>query len=85
MAAQAVQPHLDRAQAYPLATAHDATAPGGDLLLGGDRQTDDPAELDAVRAFVEIDQHRQRVRGAGLPSRGLRHGLGRLAGDLARR
>src|SRR2546426_3042704 len=36
LAAQAVQPHLDRAQAYPLAAADDATAPGGDLRLGRD-------------------------------------------------
>src|SRR2546430_9440643 len=40
VAAQAVQPHLDRSQPHPLAAAEDATAPGRDLVLGRDRQAD---------------------------------------------
>ena len=52
---------------------------------GRDREADRPAELDPVRALVEVDQDGQRMRRAGVPSRGLRHGLGRLARDLARR
>src|SRR5712691_3071400 len=65
MAAQTVEAHLDRAQAHPLATADDAAAPGGDLLVRRDRQANGASELDPVRAFVEIDQDRQRMRDAG--------------------
>src|SRR4029453_6687834 len=39
---------------------------------------------DPVGAVVEIDEHRQRVGGAGPAPRGLGHRLGRLARQLAR-
>src|SRR5438132_288592 len=83
--AQAVEPHLDRAEAHPLAAAQDAAAPRGGLRLRRDRQSDGPAEVDPVGAFVEVDQDRQRVRDARLTARRVRHRLGRLARELAHR
>src|SRR6266545_4859326 len=85
MAAQAVEPHLAGTQAHPLAPAENATAPGIGPLGGRDRQVDGTAEVDPVGAVVEIDQHRQRVAGAGVAPRRLRHRFRRLAGQLARR
>src|SRR3989442_12630791 len=84
MTAQAVQPHLDGAQAYPLATADDAAAPRGDLRLGRDGQTDGAAELDPVRTVVDVDQDRQRMGGAGVTPGRASHGLRRVASELAR-
>src|SRR6267142_5158228 len=85
LAAQAVEPHLGGAQADPLAPAENAATPGLGAVRGRDGQADGATEVDPVRAVVEIDQHRQRVRGAGPASRRLRHRLGRLARQLARR
>src|SRR3989442_7206919 len=83
--AQAVEPHLGGAQADPLSPTQDPTAPGFDAVGGRDRQTYGPTEVDPVRPVVEIDEHRQLVGRAGPPARGLRHRLGRLARELARR
>src|SRR5215813_9954646 len=85
LAAQTVEPHLRGAQAHPLAPAENAAAPGLGPLCGRDGQADGAAEVDPVGAVVEIDQYRQRVGGAGAAPRGLRHRLGRLARQLARR
>jgi len=85
MAAQAVEPHLAGPQAHPLAPAENATAPGIGALGSRDRQADRAPEVDPVRAVVQIDQHRQRVAGAGVAPRRLRHRFRRLAGQLARR
>ena len=41
-------------------------------LAGRDRQADRPAEVHPVLALVEIDQDRQRVRGAGREPRAAR-------------
>src|SRR5262249_51683858 len=84
MTAQAIEAHLDRAQAHPVSSTDDAAAPRGDVAIGGDGQTDGPAELDPVRAVVEIDQDRQRMRRPRLPPRRARHDLRRFAGDLTR-
>src|SRR5437667_11359170 len=85
VAAQAVEPHLGGAQADPLAPTQDPTAPGFDALGGRDRQTYGPTEVDPVRPVVEIVEHRQRLARAGSPARGMRHRLGRIARELARR
>src|SRR6266705_2480578 len=85
LATQTVEPHLGGAQADPLTPAENAALPGLGAVRGRDGQADGAAEVDPVRAVVEIDQHRQRVRGAGPASRRLRHRLGRLARQLARR
>src|SRR6516165_4420106 len=45
---------------------------------------DAAAEIDAVGAVINLDQHRQRMGGTGLLAYGLRHPLGRLAAHLAR-
>src|SRR5207245_9736690 len=71
------------AQADPLAAAQDARAPRGGLRLGGDGQTDGAAELDAVRALVQVDEHGQRMRGAALLPGRPRDLLRRLLRDLA--
>src|SRR5205823_2893503 len=76
-------PLVTRAQANPLAAADDAAAPRRGVAHGGDGQADGAAKLDAVGALVEIDQHGQRVGGAGVLPRRTRDGLGRLACDLA--
>src|SRR3989440_8438279 len=81
--AKAVERHLDRAQANPLAAADDAAAPRRGVAQCGDGQADGAAKLDAVGALVEIDQHGQRVGGAGVLPRRTRDGFGRLACDLA--
>src|SRR5437870_1634532 len=82
IAPQAVQAHLDGAQADPLAAAQDARAPRGGLRLGGDGQADGAAELDAVRALVQVDEHGQRMRGAALLPGRPRDLLRRLLRDL---
>ena len=76
VAAQAVEAELDRTQAHPIAAALDARA-GFDALLGGDREMDAAAEIDAVGAVVDLDQHRERVGCAGLPVHCARRPLGR--------
>src|SRR5262245_949221 len=85
LAAQAVEPHLGGAQADPLASAENAASPRLGPARGRDGQADGAAEVDPVRAVVEIDQYGQRMGGTGLPARRLCHRLGRLAGQLARR
>src|SRR6059036_971994 len=85
MAPQAVERQLDGAEPHPLAAADDATAPRGDVVRGGDGQADGAAELDAVGALVEVDQHGQRVARTRLLPRRARDGLGRLARRLAGR
>src|SRR5438876_6374468 len=84
VAAKAVEAELDRTQAHPVAAAIDARAAGLDALLGSDREMDAAAEIDAVGAVIDLDQHRERVRGAGLLAHRTRHRLGRLAGEFAR-
>jgi hypothetical protein len=76
VAAQAVEAELDRTQAHPIAAAIDARA-GFDALLGGDREMDAAAEIDAVGAVVDLDQHRERVGCAGLPAHCARRPLRR--------
>src|SRR5882724_1087810 len=85
MAAQTVEAHLGGAQADPLAPTQNPAAPGFDAVGRRNRQTYGATEVDPVRPVVEIDQHGQRVARAGPPARGLRHRLGRLARELARR
>ena len=51
----------------------------------GDGDPDRAAEIDPVGAVVEIDQHRQRMRGAALRARRPRDRFGRLLRDLDRR
>src|SRR6266568_2461036 len=84
ISAQAVEAEFGGAEAHPFAPAENAGAPGRDTLLTGDRQVNAAAEIDAVRALVHIDQHRQRVARAGLALRGARHLFRRFACDLAR-
>src|ERR1051325_682972 len=74
-APEAVESHLDRAEAHPLAAADDATAARLHGVRRRDRETDRAAELDAIGAVVEIDEHRERVGGARRPLRGARDGL----------
>src|SRR5262245_42604176 len=64
--AQAVEPELYRAQAYPLSPAQNAAAPRGDPASSGDGEADGAAELDAIGALVKIDQDGQRVARTGL-------------------
>jgi hypothetical protein len=45
---------------------------------------DAAAEIDAVGAVIDLDQHCQRMGGTGLPAHGLRHPFGRLATHFAR-
>ena len=45
---------------------------------------DAAAEIDAVGAVIDLDQHRERVAGASLLAHGLRHPFGRLAAHFAR-
>src|SRR6266481_2832552 len=84
VAAEAVQPHLDRPQSHPLAPADDAAAAGRDVLVGGDRQADGAAELDAVGALAVNDQDGQRVGRGRLAAERLRDRLGGPGRDLAR-
>src|SRR2546430_10093935 len=62
IAAQAVEAHFDRAEAHPLAAADDAAAAWRDVVLGRDRETHGACKFDPVRTFIEIDQHRERMR-----------------------
>ena len=52
-------------------------------LAVGDREMDAAAEIDAVGAVIDLDQHRQRMAGAGLGARGAGDRLGRLAAQFA--
>ena len=56
VAAQAVAAELDRAEAHPVAAAIDARATGFHPFLGGDREVDAAAEIDAVGAVIDLDQ-----------------------------
>ena len=53
-------------------------------LRPGDREVDAATEINAIGAAIGLDQHCQRMAGAGLGARGLRNMLGRLAADFAR-
>ena len=83
VAAQAVEAELDGTEAHPVAAAIDPRAARFDPVSGGDREMDAAAEIDAVGAVIDLDQHRQRVAGAGLPAYGLGHLFGRLAAHFA--
>src|SRR5438445_632460 len=85
VAPQAIERHLDGAEAHPFTPAHDAAAARGDVGLGRDRQADRAAELDAIGAVVEVHERAQHVGGAGRAARGLGDGLGRLPRDLGGR
>src|SRR5579872_5494829 len=63
VAAQTIHAELDCAEAHPVAAADDARAPRHDLRRGRDADVDRAAEIDAVGALVDRDQHRQRVGG----------------------
>jgi hypothetical protein len=74
-AAQAIQRQLDRAEAQPFAPAEQARPPRAAILGGGDRQMDGAAELDAVFALIDVDEHRERDARPGLAPRRLRRRL----------
>src|SRR5690348_2561865 len=84
-APDAVEAQLHRAQTHPLAAAHDPAAARGRAVGPGDGQTYGAAELDAVGALVDVDQHGQRVRRAADAPQRVRDRLGRLLGQLAGR
>jgi hypothetical protein len=69
VAAQAVEAEFDGAEPDPVAAAIDARAAGFDTLLGGDCGMDAAAEIDAVGAVVDFDEHGERVGRAGLLAR----------------
>src|SRR5262244_2371405 len=52
--AEAIERQLDGAEPHPLAAADDAAAARRDVVGGRDGQADRPAELDAIRALVEV-------------------------------
>src|SRR5207245_8064746 len=52
VAAQAVEPQFDRAEAHPFAPAEDARAARLGGALSRDADADRPAEVDPVRAFI---------------------------------
>src|SRR6266850_8618767 len=83
VAAQAVEAELDGAEAHPVATAVNARAAGFHTFLGGDREIDAAAEIDAVGTVVDLDQYRQGVTCAGLLAGSAGHRLGRLAAQFA--
>src|SRR5687768_12339179 len=83
VAAQAVEPHLGRAETHPFAAADDAAASRGHAMARGDREAHRAAELDPVGAFVKVDQHRQRMRGSGMTACSIRHCFSSLAADRA--
>src|ERR1700730_11384035 len=83
IAAQAVEAELDGAEAHPVATAVNARAAGFHTFLGGDREIDAAAEIDAVGTVVDLDQYRQGVTCAGLLAGCAGHRLGRLAAQFA--
>src|SRR5204863_2947980 len=84
VAAQAVEAQLDGAEAHPVAPAIDPRAAGFDAVLGGDCEIDAAAEIDAVRAVIDLDQHGESMAGAGFLARRTGHLLGRLAAQFAR-
>ena len=53
-------------------------------MLARDRKADGAADINPVRAFIEIDQDRQRKRCAGLLTGGTCHGFGGLAREFNR-
>ena len=61
VAAQAVETELNGTQPHPVAAAIDARAARFHPLLGGDREMDAAAEIDAVGPAVDLDQQRQRM------------------------
>jgi len=56
-----------------------------DFVLGSDRDADGAAEIDAVGAFVELDQRCERMRSPGSRTRCTRNRLGRLLAHLIHR
>src|ERR1700712_5425008 len=72
VAAQAAGPDSPRAKPHPVSPAENARAAEHDLARGGDADPDGAAEIDAIGAVIEVDQHRQRMRGTGLAARGHR-------------
>src|SRR5260370_31295853 len=66
VAAQAVEAHLDGAEADPVAAAEDTRSSRDDGMRGRDRDVDRGAEIDAGGALVALDQDRQRAARAGL-------------------
>jgi hypothetical protein len=82
-ALQVAAPPVDCAEARPIAAAIDARAARPRSLRPGDGEMDAAAEIDAVRAVVDLDQYRERVAGTVLLARGLRHPFGRLAALFA--
>jgi hypothetical protein len=83
VAAQAVEAELHGAEADPVAPAIDARAAGVDPFLSRDREMDAAAEIDAVGAVVDLDQHREGMAGASLLAHGARHRVGGLAAHFA--
>src|SRR5437660_1698172 len=82
-AAQAVEAEFDGTETHPFAAAEDARAAGFGVPLAGDADADRAAEIDAVGAVVEVDQHRQRVARAAVAPCRLGHRASAVAGDLA--
>src|SRR4029453_7756517 len=89
MATQAIQPHLDRAGADPVAVADQARLARDGAVRVGDADAHRAAEIGPLRAFVEIDQQGQRMAGAAVvaqlaPDRLRRLGRHAVDAELAR-
>src|SRR5215472_17710552 len=84
IAAQAVEAELDRTEPQPVAAAIDARAAGFRPFSRGDRKMDAAAEIDAVGAVFDLDQHGERVARAGLLPHRLRYPFSRLAAHFTR-
>src|SRR5688572_19829692 len=78
IAAQAVESHFDRAETDPVTAADDPAAPRCDVGLGRNCDTNGSADIDAVRAFVHVDQDRHCVSRARLTPHRSGNGLGAL-------
>src|SRR5260370_19921813 len=76
MAAQAVQPELDRAGAHPVAAADQARLARDRGLGVGDADTNRAAEVGTVGAFVELDQQGQCMAGAAFLPKSPAHRFG---------
>src|SRR5690348_6921217 len=71
MAAQAIESELRRADAHPVAAAHQSRAARDRTARIDDADEDRGAEIGPVGALVELHQHRQRMaRPALLPQLG---------------
>src|SRR5260370_20095669 len=76
MAAQAVQPELDRTGAHPVAAAYKARLARDRGLGVGDADTNRAAEVGPVGACVELDQQGQCMAGAAFFPKAPAHRFG---------